>query len=130
MAPSPSAFKAIEDAKAMQIDITNPAKTVQIGAGLNHKEESELVNFLRCNKDIFAWSSAEMPGVSREVAEQTLTLSWFKADQAGLWCFNQEKHRAMGEKLSRLLAASFIMKIQHPDCIDNLVPVLKKGEKW
>jgi hypothetical protein len=36
----------------------------------------------------------------------------------------------MGEKLSRLLAASFIKEIQHPNCIDNPVPVLKKGEKW
>jgi hypothetical protein len=32
-----SAFKAAEDAKAVQIDAEGPAKTFQIGAGLNPK---------------------------------------------------------------------------------------------
>jgi hypothetical protein len=37
MPPSSSAFKAIKDAKAVQIDAEDPAKTVQIGSGLNPK---------------------------------------------------------------------------------------------
>jgi hypothetical protein len=36
----------------------------------------------------------------------------------------------MGEDLSRLLAAHFIMVVQHPDCIANLVLMLKKSRKW
>jgi hypothetical protein len=32
-----------------------------------------------------------------------------------LRCFNQEKRRAMGDELSRLLAAGFIKEVQHPD---------------
>jgi hypothetical protein len=36
-APSSGAFKAVEDTKAMQIDVEDPAKTVQIGTGLNRK---------------------------------------------------------------------------------------------
>jgi hypothetical protein len=37
MPPSSSAFKAIKDAKAVQIDAEDPAKTVQIRSGLNPK---------------------------------------------------------------------------------------------
>jgi hypothetical protein len=34
---SSGTFKAAKDAKAVQIDADDPAKTVQIGAGLNPK---------------------------------------------------------------------------------------------
>jgi hypothetical protein len=37
MPPTSSVFKADEDAKAVQIDIKNPGKTVQIGASLHPK---------------------------------------------------------------------------------------------
>jgi hypothetical protein len=32
-----SAFKAVKDAKIVQIDAEDPAKTIQIGVGLNTK---------------------------------------------------------------------------------------------
>jgi hypothetical protein len=37
MPPSSSAFKVIEDAKVVQINAEDPAKTVQIRADLNPK---------------------------------------------------------------------------------------------
>jgi hypothetical protein len=37
MPSSSSAFKVAEDVKVMQIDIKDPFKTVQYGAGLNPK---------------------------------------------------------------------------------------------
>jgi hypothetical protein len=37
MPPSFGTFKAAKDAKSVQIDSEDPAKTVQIGAGLNSK---------------------------------------------------------------------------------------------
>jgi hypothetical protein len=40
------ALKADEDAKAEQIDTKNPAITMQIGASLDLKSESELIVFL------------------------------------------------------------------------------------
>jgi hypothetical protein len=125
------AFKAVEDAKVVQIKVANPAKTVQIEASLDPKYESELIDFVRCNMDIFAWSLTEMPGVSQEVIEHTLNI---KPDSSpvkhGLRCLNQEKRWAMGEELSRLLAAGFVKEVQHPDWIANLVLVPKKYGKW
>jgi hypothetical protein len=38
-----------------------------------------LVDFLRTNSDIFAWSPSDMPGIQREVAEHSLDMrhaSW------------------------------------------------------
>jgi hypothetical protein len=33
-----------------------------------------LVDFLRSNADIFAWSPSDMPGIPREVAEHSLDI--------------------------------------------------------
>jgi hypothetical protein len=57
-------FKATEDAKAIQIDTEDPAKTIQVGANLSPKKEGDLIDFLQCNKDIFAWRTVEMMSVS------------------------------------------------------------------
>jgi hypothetical protein len=36
-APSYDSFKAVEDAKVVQVDADDPTKIVQIGAGINPK---------------------------------------------------------------------------------------------
>jgi hypothetical protein len=33
-----------------------------------------LIDFLRANADIFAWSPSDMPGIPREVAEYSLDI--------------------------------------------------------
>jgi hypothetical protein len=48
----------------------------------------------------------------------------------GLQHFNHKKCRAMGEELSRLLAAGFVKEVQHPDWIVNPVLLPKKNGKW
>ena len=49
-----------------------PDRTVTIGRGLEEAEESRLIQFLRNNQDVFAWSSSDLRGVSREVMEHEL----------------------------------------------------------
>jgi hypothetical protein len=57
-----------------------------------------------------------MPRVSWEVAEHTLNIKLSSRPvKQVLRRFNQEKRRAMGDELSRLLAAGFIKEVQHPD---------------
>jgi hypothetical protein len=56
-----------------------------------------------------------MLGVYREVAKHMLNIKpSSKPVKQGLRRFDQEKHRAMGEELSRLLAAS-CMEVQNLD---------------
>ena len=72
-----------------------------------------------------------MPGVSREVAEHTLNIKpGTKPVKQRLHHFDEEKCRAIGEELSKLLAAGFIKEVQHPDWIANPVLVPKKNGKW
>ena len=39
---------------------------------MGDKYELELVNFLRANRDVFAWKPADMPGVPKELNEHAM----------------------------------------------------------
>ena len=68
-----------------------------------------------------------MLGVPRELAEHTLNIDpKFKPVKQFLRRFNEERRKAIGEKVARLLAAGFIVEVFHPEWLANLVPVLKK----
>jgi hypothetical protein len=53
MPSTSSVSKMDEDTKVVHIYIGDPAKTMQIRASLDPKLESELINFLQRNKDMF-----------------------------------------------------------------------------
>ena len=61
--------------KAIQLQEDDPSKTALIGTGLTDKYKSALVNFLRANRDIFAWKPADMPGVPKELIEHSLNVN-------------------------------------------------------
>ena len=59
-----------------------------------------LVDFLRANADIFAWSPSDMPGIPREVAEHALDIrARSRPARQRLRRFDEEKRRAIGEEI-------------------------------
>ena len=71
-----------------------------------------LINFLRANADIFAWSPSDMPGIPREVAEHSLDILLnSKPVKQRLRRFDELKRRAIGEEVHKLLEAGFIKEI-------------------
>jgi mRNA-degrading endonuclease RelE of RelBE toxin-antitoxin system len=86
-----------------------------------------LGDFLRANADIFAWSPSDMPGIPREVAEHSLDiLPHSRAVQQRLRRFDEERRRAIGAELRKLLEAGFIKEVFHPTWLANPVLVKKK----
>ena len=72
-----------------------------------------------------------MPGVLRELAEHTLKIDpKFKPVKQFLRLFNEERRKAIGEEVARLLAAGFIVEVFHPEWLANPVLVLKKNGTW
>jgi hypothetical protein len=69
-----------------------------------------------------------MPGVLRELAEHSLHV-WpdAKPVKQSLRPFAEEKRKAIGEEIGRLLAAVFIMEVFYPEWLANPVLVLKKN---
>jgi hypothetical protein len=90
-----------------------------------------LVDFLRTNIDVFAWSPSDMPSIPRDVAEHSLDIrAGARPVKQPLRRFDEEKRRAIGEEIHKLMAAGFIKEVFHPECLANPVLVRKKGGKW
>ena len=87
-----------------------------------------LIEFLRENRDIFAWKPSDMPGVPRELAEHKLNADpKVRPVKQSLRPFNEERRRAIAEEVQRLLAAGFIRPIKYSKWLANPVLVLKKN---
>jgi hypothetical protein len=90
-----------------------------------------LIDFLRANAGIFAWSPSDMLGISREVAEHSLDiLPHSRAVQQRLRRFDEERRQAIRVELWKLLEAGFIKEVFHPTWLANPVLVKKKNGKW
>jgi hypothetical protein len=87
-----------------------------------------LIDFLRTNAEIFAWSPSDMPGIPRDVAEHSLDIRVdARPVKQHLRHFDEEKRRAIGEGVHKLMAAGFIKEVFHPEWLANPVLVKKKG---
>ena len=72
-----------------------------------------------------------MPGIPREVSEHALkTRLGSKPVKQRLCRFDEEKHRAIGEEIVKLLAARFIKEVYHPEWLANPILVRKNSGKW
>jgi hypothetical protein len=64
-----------------------------------------------------------MPGISRQVTEHSIDiLPGSKPVKQRLHLFDDERWKAIGEEITRLLAVGFIKEVFHPKWITN--PVL------
>jgi hypothetical protein len=90
-----------------------------------------LIDFLRVNAEVFAWSPSDMPGIPRDVAEQSLDIRAGACPmKQPLRRFDVEKRRAIGEEIHKLMAVGFIKEVFHPEWLANPVLVKKEGGKW
>ena len=85
-----------------------------------------LVKFLHENGDNFALSSADMPGVPRELAEHCLNVyKGAKPVKQGARRFGEKKRRAIGAEIVKLQEAKFIREVVHTEWLAN--PVLVRN---
>jgi hypothetical protein len=86
-----------------------------------------LVDFLHANAEVFAWSPSDMPGIPRDVAEHSLDIrAGARPMKQLLRRFDEEKRRAIGEEIHKLMVAGFIKEVFHPEWLSNPMLVRKK----
>ena len=69
-----------------------------------------------------------MPGIPRQVAEHSLDiLPGSKPVKQRLYRFNDERRKAIGEEIARLLVTCFIKEVFHPKWIANPILVYNKN---
>ena len=61
---TPEIAKKLETIELVKGD---PTKMTQVGTSLNPQTKKEIINFLRSNLDVFAWSHEDMPGIPADI---------------------------------------------------------------
>ncbi|XP_077232316.1 uncharacterized protein LOC143868619 [Tasmannia lanceolata] len=64
----------VEELTKIQMFPNSDEQTVQIGSLLSGKLKTDLVNFLKTNSDIFAWSTSDMQGIPSDVEVHKLNV--------------------------------------------------------
>ena len=65
-------MEALETVALVENEIT---KTTRIGTTLSPKMRTRLIQFLKENLDVFAWSHEDMPGISPKVIQHKLNVN-------------------------------------------------------
>ncbi|KAJ4715162.1 Retrovirus-related Pol polyprotein from transposon opus [Melia azedarach] len=82
-------------------------------------------------RDVFAWSHSDMPGISPSIISHRLNVdSIHRPVRQKRRAFNQERYDAIEEEVDKLLRAGFIRESQYPDWVSNVVLVRKPNGKW
>ena len=64
-------MEVLED---VPLDKNNLEKSTRIGASMEKKMKQDLVQFLKKNIDVFAWSHEDMPGIDPSVITHRLNI--------------------------------------------------------
>ncbi|XP_077217904.1 uncharacterized protein LOC143852408 [Tasmannia lanceolata] len=86
-------------------------RAIQIGSLLIGKNRTNLVNFLKTNADVFAWSALDMPGISTDVAVHRLSIDpSHRPVKEKKRNFAPDRQKAIKEEVDKLLQAGFIQE--------------------
>ncbi|XP_065632126.1 uncharacterized protein LOC112023810 [Quercus suber] len=120
-----------EALEAVELFEREPTKTTRIGTTLSLEMGTKLIQFLRENLDVFAWSHDDMPSISPEIIQHRLNVDpKRKPIKQRQRTFAPKKDQAVTDEVSKLLAAGFIREVYYPDWLANVVLVKKANGKW
>ena len=91
-------------------------KTTKIGTTLSAEIRTRLIQFLKKNLDVFAWSHEDMPGIAPEVIQHKLNVNpERKPVQQRRKTFAPERDQAVEEEVTKLLTVGFIREVYYPE---------------
>ena len=123
--PEPS-----EELEPVSLD-DDPEHLAYIGSKLAKDLKGLLTQFLRQNRDIFAWKQADMGGIDPAIITHKLnTNPSFKPVKQKHRSFAPKRQKAINEEVSKLLQVGAIREVEYPEWLANVVLVKKANGKW
>ena len=114
--------------KAVSLDGTD--KFIYISTLLSQEEKAWLRQ-VQFNADVFAWTHADMPGISPVHAEYKLNIApSTKPVRQKVRRFHPDRHLVIQTEVDNLLQNGFIRLVKYPEWLANVVVVPKKENKW
>jgi len=109
----------------------DPTKTIQVGTNLSPQTKRDILNFLKNNLDVFAWSHEDMPTIPANVIQHRLNVDPEKKPiQQRRRVFAPERNKATMDEVNKLLAANIIREVYYLEWLANVVMVKKANVKW
>ena len=109
----------------------NPEHLAYIGSKLKEDLRSLLTNFLKQNRDVFAWKYADMGGINPAIITHRLNINpYFKPVNQKRRSFAPERKKAINKEVDKLLQAGAIREVEYPEWLANVVLVKKANGKW
>ena len=120
-----------EQPKKVFFDPSDPEQFFMIGMKLSAVEGEQLLKILVDNRDVFAWSVYDAPGVSPQLACHSLNIKpEYRPIAQKRRKLAPERVAIVLEEVERLLASRAIREVQYPTWLSNAVVVRKKNGKW
>ncbi|XP_077249142.1 uncharacterized protein LOC143888582 [Tasmannia lanceolata] len=120
----------IEELDFVPLSENHPERKVRIGSLLRGTLRDQMVNFLS-NKDVFAWSTSDMPSILVEIAAHQLNVNpTLKPVRQKKRNFAAERQTHIKAEVEKLLQAGFVREIRYPEWLSNVVMVKKANGGW
>jgi hypothetical protein len=121
----------LKELSTIILDDEHPKKSTRIGANLAPQTRKSIIHFLKKNKDVFAWSHEDMPGIDPSIISHKLNIDpRLRPIKQKRRVFAPERNNAIMEEVDKLLTANFIREVFYPDWLANVVMVKKANGKW
>ena len=106
-------------------------KFFQVGVQLPPREKEELIDFLKRNINVFAWSTYGALGVDSNFICHHLNVNPFVIPRRQPpRCSSKEHSNAVKDEVLKLKRAGAIKEVFYPEWLANTVVVKKKTGKW
>ncbi|GFZ01032.1 hypothetical protein Acr_14g0006670 [Actinidia rufa] len=123
--------KPLEEVVPISIHPNFPDRQVMIGTELTDELRIALIDFLKKNSDVFAWSQGDVPGIDPEVAMHKLfTKPEYSPVRQKRRKFAPERLKVIEDEVNKLIKANVVREAHYPDWLANVVVAPKKGGKW
>ncbi|KAL0401835.1 UNVERIFIED_CONTAM: hypothetical protein Slati_4213400 [Sesamum latifolium] len=105
-------------------------KTTRVGSQMDETLREEVIQCLKRNIDVFAWTPQELEGISPEVISHHLNIDpHIKPVKQKKRHFSPEKDKIIQAEIDKLMAAGHVEEIQFPKWLSNIVLVPKQDGK-
>ena len=122
--PEPS-----EELEPIQLD-DHPEHLAYVGSKIAEDLKSLIIDFLKQNKDVFAWKQEDMGEIDPAIITHRLNVSLsFKPAKQKRRSFTPERQKVINEKVGKLLQAGAIREVEYPKWLANVVLVKKANDK-
>eukprot|EP00261_Vitis_vinifera_P030644 XP_019071887.1 PREDICTED: uncharacterized protein LOC109121615 [Vitis vinifera] len=105
-------------------------REIRIGSSLSPNERSRLIDLLRSYLDVFAWSYEDMSGLDPTIVQHHLPiLPHARPVKQKLRRLHPRWSLQVKEEIQKQLIVGFLLVVEYPEWLANVVPVPKKDGK-